>query len=159
MLTIQVQTFGLWAMKVRFLEILRRGIDEAVNKAADVAIRHARANHIHQRRTGYLTSPASLKWRKLDRTVMGASFEFINDAPYARFVEYETKHFYQIPRVVGGKVLRFVGRDGRVHFRRSVTHPGTPAMPFMQPAAEKSAVAMHRHIETIVIQRLGRLFD
>lgn len=89
-------------------------------------------------RTGNLrrsvhTSPATDSGDQIS-----ASVGFGHEAFYGRFHEYGVAHSWQIIPS-RAKVLRFEGRDGIVHFARSVTHPGLRERSFMRTGLQDQA--------------------
>ena len=177
MLTVSSDKFPFALSKDVFVHTLRRGIHTAVEKGADAGVRYATNNHQHARRTGLLTSRASLKWRPVKRSQNGLTIDFMNIAPYARFVEFGTRPHEIWPKEGHGFVgplqpgqsrraktdigthrvaLRWYS-GGKPVFARMVKHPGTAPMPFMEPAAHKGAgPAIVRHIETRVVPSIIR---
>jgi|RhiMethySRZTD1v2_1073278.scaffolds.fasta_scaffold451624_2 hypothetical protein len=57
-----------------------------------------------------------------------------SNADYSLMVHRGTRRHPITPRT--GAVLRFRGRDGGIHFRAKVDHPGTEANPFLLRALE-----------------------
>ena len=144
---------------IRKASLLRKGALEG----ARVGAQHARTNHPHKRRTGRLTSRQNL-YAVLDHAGRNsAKASFVNDAPYARYVEYPTRPHIIRPKAAHGfkgplrrsqtrrdagtgeprAVLRFV-IGNRVFFRPKVMHPGTPGFPFMRPALRVGAEAAEK---------------
>ena len=119
-----------------------------VNEAGRAAEEHARTNHKHKKRTGFLTSRSALKF--LERRSGGdlVEGELTNIAPYARYVEYGTRAHIILAK--NAQALRFV-QAGKVRFAKSVRHPGTDPLPFMQPGVE--------HAFTVMVQGFHREFD
>lgn len=64
-----------------------------------------------------------------DRVIIGPDAA---RAPYARYVEFDTKPHTIRPKKPGG-VLAF-RMNGQLVFAKSVNHPGTKAQPFIVPA-------------------------
>lgn len=69
----------------------------------------------------------------IQASVDGLSAEVTANADYAAYVEYGTAPHVIRPR--NAKVLAFQA-GGKTVFAAEVNHPGTPAQPFMTPAAE-----------------------
>jgi hypothetical protein len=151
--------------------ILRAGVLAGARAGAN----HARHHHPHKRRTGRLTSRQHL-YAVLDQAGRNsAKASFVNDAPYARFVEYPTRPHIIRPKAGHGVIgplrrgqsrravtdigthrvaLRFfVG--GKTVFRAKVKHPGTPGFPFMRPALRVGADAAEKVLR-IGIQKIAK---
>lgn len=156
---------------VRKAQILRKGVLDGARAGAQ----HARANHRHKRRTGKLTSRQNL-YAVLDHAGRkSAKASFVNDTPYARFVEYPTRPHIIRPKEGHGftgplrrgqsrraiddigthrVALRFfVG--GKTIFRAKVRHHGTPGFPFMRPALRVGAEAAEKSIR-MSFQRVAK---
>lgn len=153
MLTVKADPFPLRLAKGVITDGLRKGIHEAVEKGADAAVRYARAHHPHQRRTGLLTSRASLKWRPVRITPTSFFVDFMATAPYAPFVEFRTKPHIILPR--NAKVLRFVV-GGVTVYAKKVKHPGSKAMPFVEPAPWIAGKAIVDHVGGVIVPRLAQ---
>jgi len=147
--------------RVTHAEVLR-----GVQDGAD----YARTHHVHTVRTGKLTSNAMLYGRLVSKDATGATGELANITNYAGFVEYPTKPHWIRPKagfntkhpLLPGQSRRArndIGThrvalrwyvNGRPVFAREVWHPGSPAMPFMFPAAA--------HAATTIVLRLDSSF-
>jgi hypothetical protein len=77
--------------------------------------------------SGYLKNNIALSWGIKTGEVMTISIEA--DAPYATYHHDGTRP--HVIRPVHAKALRFVGKDGRVVFAKSVYHPGTKPNRFL----------------------------
>jgi len=83
-------------------------------------------------------------------------------ALYASYVEFGTgirgefpgKVAIIRPRTPGG-MLRWVGKDGKVHFAKQVRNPGMAPRPFLRPALERTVPALaegllHQAVASVV---------
>lgn len=184
MLDFLVDMRDFQALRRKTIELMARGTARAVKVALDEGADYARKNFRHTRRTGEATSPDNVfgVLRRVD--MRGAEGELVNMAPHARFLEEGTKAHDILPlnyhwgqntrgrptsRVSGkrvnvaagvgrGMALRFT-IGGRVIFRRHVRHPGTRALPFMQPAAEFAGTVIERETETVTFDLVSALWE
>lgn len=179
-------TFDLTEFRTRSVgtqRIMALGTRRAVQVALDAGAVHARSEHKHKRQTGRLTSPAELRGELRQADSTGAWGYLINYTPYGAYVEYGTKPHKIWPmaghgligpvrdnqrRRVGGKgAEHIVGRGialrfrvgGMIVFAKYVNHPGTAAMPFMQPAAEYAGLVLVRETENVTFAMVAKLWE
>lgn len=81
-------------------------------------------------RTGNLRN--NIKTRFIPTVYGDLAVEVYADVDYAMYEEDGTKPHVIMPRHVS--VLRFVGKDGNIHFSRIVHHPGTKGSHFLTDA-------------------------
>jgi hypothetical protein len=137
--------------------VVALGTRRATQLALEAGAVHARSEHPHKTRTGRLTSPQELRGELRQADETGAWGYLINYTPYGAYVEYGTKAHKIYPKAAGG-VLRFaVG--GSIVFARYVSHPGTPPLPFMQPAADYAGQVLVRETETTTFALVAQLWD
>lgn len=109
-----------------------KGVERGVTEGAE----QARASHPYHDRSGDLTRSIQGRLERSAARVAGgeASGVIVAGKRYASFVEGGTEpHDIEAK----GKALRWEGADGE-HFARRVHHPGSPALPFIGPAALKA---------------------
>ena len=180
-------SFDLAHFKTRVVGT-RRVMGAGTARAVRIALREgadeARRKHPHTTRTGRLTSTAELRGELRHADDSGAWGYLLNTTPYARHVEFGTKAHDIWPKaghgligpvragqsrratgagphehIVGrGIALRFrVG--GRIVFARMVRHPGTPALPFMYPAAEYARAVIRRETERVTFALVAAVWE
>ncbi len=125
--------------------IVREVLVDAVRLGAD----HARELHRFQNRSHDLEDSI--------RGVMVGEWEGIIEAtaPYASEVEEGTPEHTIEPKEK--LVLHWTDEDGEEHFARIVEHPGTKAMPFIQPAASAAGRWAKGEIQRKLTSRLRRI--
>ena len=180
-------SFDLDELKTRVVgtqHTVALGVRRATQLALEAGAVHARSEHPHTRRTGLLTSPEMLRGELRQSNDQGSWGYIINYTPYGAYVEYGTKPHRIWPKaahgligpvregqnrratgngphehIVGrGLMLRFKIGD-RVVFARYVDHPGTPPLPFMQPAGDYAALVLARELETVTLPLLADLWN
>ncbi len=183
-LTYTFDTTDFRAKAVGTRHVMALGTRRAVQIAGEAGAVRARSEHKHTRRTGRLTSSAELRFELRQADSSGAWGYLVNYTPYGAYVEYGTKAHKIYPKaghgmigptregqtrratgkgphehIVGrGLMLRFrVG--GRIVFARMVNHPGTQAMPFMQPAAEYAGLVLARETELVTFEMVRKLWE
>lgn len=183
-LSFSVDIDDLKARAVGTQHALALGVRRATQLALDAGAVHARSEHPHTTRTGRLTSPSMLRGELRQADDHGAWGYIINYTPYGAYVEYGTKAHRIWPKATHGLVgpvregqtrratgkgphEHIVGRGlflrfqvgGRIVFARFVDHPGTHAMPFMQPAGEYAGAVLVRELETVTIPMLAEIWN
>lgn len=138
---------------------LQRELDVALDeqKLTEQAQAHIKANAAFRSRTGNLVSKTEAKVVKFKN---GRVVKLRNKAKYAAAQDsgsglYGPKHSKYIIRARRAKYLRFIGRDGKVVFRKAVLHPGVKPTHFLRTAtaviartsAERLRAAMARAAE------------
>jgi len=124
---------------------LADGCTKGVKRGVTEGAAQARASHPYQDRSHALTDSIQGRLeRSAARTAGGeASGVIVAGARHASFVEGGTApHDIEAK----GKALHWEGADGE-HFAKRVHHPGSPAMPFMGPAALKAERVMTVEVE------------
>lgn len=183
-LTYTLDTGDLQARIVGTQRVVALGIRRATQLALEAGAVHARSEHPHKTRTGRLTSVQELRGELRQADETGAWGYLINYTPYGAYVEYGTKAHQIWPKaahgligplrqgqtrratgkgphehIVGrGLMLRFRIGD-RIVFARYVNHPGTPALPFMQPAADYAGLVLVREMETVTFDWVSKIWD
>lgn len=160
------------------------GTRRATQIALEAGAVHARSEHKHTKRTGRLTSTKELRGELRHADDSGAWGYLINYTPYGAYVEYGTKAHNIYPKAAHGMIgptregqtrratgkgphEHIVGRGialrfrvgGRIVFARYVNHPGTPALPFMYPAAEYAGLVLVRETENVTFAMVAKLWD
>lgn len=105
----------------------------AVRMAADQGADHARQHHTYKDRSGTLSNSIDSDGTSGEVGSNNLSATISAGASYAVIIEKGSVPHVIEPRFK--KMLRFPVEGGFV-FRRRVQHPGTKAMPFIEPAAE-----------------------
>jgi HK97 gp10 family phage protein len=96
-------------------------------------------------KTGDLQNSIMVEATGLEATITAAS-------DHAAFVEFGTGirgEFPGTPTTIvakPGKVLSWIGRDGKRHFAKKVVNPGMAPRPFMRPAVERLALPLANSI-------------
>lgn len=183
-LRIEFDTSEFRARAVGTRHVIAAGVRRATQVALDAGAVRARSEHKHTKRTGRLTSPAELRGELRESNEQGSWGYLVNYTPYGAYVEYGTKPHKIYPKAAHGMIgptrqgqtrratgkgphehivgrgiaLRFRIGD-RIVFARYVDHPGTPALPFMFPAAEYAGFVLSREIETHTFALLSQLWD
>lgn len=145
----------------RKIESLAREANDAVNAevrdAGKVGLEQAkiraRLDHTHVNRTFELDG-------SIDAYVTSESDDGVEGvleatANHASFIEEGTEA-HRIEAGEGG-VLHWIDRAGESRFARSVNHPGTPPMPFLQPAADSAEDFIVGRLEARLPPRLNRI--
>lgn len=183
-LTYSIDTNELRTRITGTQHVVALGTRRAVQIALDAGAVRARSEHPHTTRTGRLTSPAELRGELREANALGAWGYLINYTPYGAYVEYGTKahkiypkaahgligptHSGQTRRATGkGPHEHIVGRGialrfrigNRIVFARYVDHPGTHALPFMQPAADYAGLVLVRETEGYTFDLIRQLWD
>lgn len=160
------------------------GVRRATQLALEAGAVHARSEHPHKKRTGRLTSSKELRGELRHADDLGAWGYLINYTPYGAYVEYGTKAHRIWPKaahkligpVRDGQTRRATGKGphehivgrgialrfrvgGQIVFAKMVRHPGTPPLPFMQPAAEYAGLVLSREIENVTIPLLAEIWS
>lgn len=183
-LTYSIDLTELKAKAIGTRRVMAAGTRRAVQVALAAGAVRARSDHPHTTRTGRLTSTKELRGELRQADDTGAWGYLVNYTPYGAYVEYGTKAHKIYPKaahglkgpvrdgqtrratgkgphehVVGrGIALRFrVG--GRIVFARMVNHPGTQALPFMQPAAEYAGLVLVRETELVTFEMVRQLWE
>lgn len=183
-LTVSFDLSGLKTLAVGTKRMMAIGTRRAVQVALDAGAVRARSEHPHKRRTGLLTSTSMLRGELRQADDSGAWGYLINYTPYGAYVEYGTKPHKIYPKaahglkgpvregqtrratgkgphehIVGrGLMLRFrVG--GNIVFARMVSHPGSPALHFMEPAAEYAGIVLARETEDTTFRLVAKLWE
>lgn len=128
-------------------------IDRSMRIVMEDAADYARVNHPYQDRTNELTG-------SIRGGVAGVSEDGIEGyveavADHASLVEEGTREHEIVPR--RSSVLRWEDDGGEEHFAKRVQHPGTPAMPFIQPAAHVAGARFVNVFNERIEKRLKRL--
>lgn len=183
-LTYSIDTSELRTRFVATKHAIALGTRRALQVALDAGAVHARSEHPHTRRTGRLTSPAELRGELRYADSMGAWGYLTNYTPYGAYVEYGTKAHRIYPKAQHGLIgptregqtrratgkgphEHIVGRGialrfrigGSIVFARYVDHPGSRALPFMQPAAEYAGLVLVREMETVTFAMIASIWD
>lgn len=160
------------------------GTRRATQLALQAGAVHARSEHPHKTQTGRLTSVEELRGEMRQADETGSWGYLINYTPYGAYVEYGTKAHRIYPKAAHGLVgptregqtrratgkgphEHIVGRGialrfrigGSIVFARYVDHPGTHALPFMQPAAEYAGLVLVREMETVTFDWVSKIWD
>lgn len=179
--SVDLTDFRILAVGTR--RVIASGTARAVRIALNESADYARDHHRHTKRTGRLTSKAELFGEMRQADENGAWGYLTNTTPYARIIEFGSRAhdiwpkaaFRMIGPVRDGQNRRAEGRGphehivgrgialrfkvgGKVVFARMVKHPGTPALPFMHPAAEHARMVIERETETVTFQRVAELW-
>jgi len=114
---------------------------------ADVFARSQRklSGDVLRVRTGHLRGSGMME---VHATATGVEGTVGYRAVYARPLEEGSRPYTIRPR--RAKALRFLGRDGRLVFARSVQHPGLRPRPFLRPSAEEVLPTVHTRVGEIV---------
>lgn len=164
--------------------LIALGTRRATQVALEAGAVRARSEHPHKRQTGRLTSTTELRGELHHADSSGAWGYLINYTPYGHYVEYGTKAHKIWPKAAHGSVgpLRsgqtrratgkgphehIVGRGialrfkvgGVIVFARYVNHPGTPPLPFMQPAADYAGLVLVRETENVTFEMVRKLWE
>ena len=160
------------------------GTVRATRIALEAGAVHARSEHPHKVRTGRLTSTKELRGELRQADDSGAWGYLVNYTPYGAYVEYGTKAHKIWPKAAHGlngplrenQTRRATGKGPHEHivgrgialrfrvggvivFARMVNHPGTSAMPFMQPAAEYAGLVLVRETENYTFAMVAKLWE
>jgi hypothetical protein len=183
-LTASISTAEIRPLIVGTAKVMASGTARAVRIALKEGADYARKNHPHQNRTGRLVSSAELFGEMRQANDSGAWGYLTNKTPYARIIEFGSKAHTIYPKaghgMVGpvrdGQTRRATGRGphehvvgrglalrfrvgGRIVFAKSVSHPGTPALSFMRPAAEYAGEVVERETESFTFARVADLWE
>lgn len=145
--------------------LLSSGVVNGVRTAVESGASYAKANHVWKSRTGELEG--SIAGRMDVVTQNGAAGTIEATAKHASYMERGTPahvirpkegHGFEGPLQKGQSrrkkddigthrvALRWV-QDGRTHFAAVVYHPGTEAMPFIDPAGDAAALVLTDEID------------
>lgn len=124
------------------------GCHVAVRDGVTVGAAQARIAHKYKSRSGKLTR--STKGYVARDTRLGTEGVLEAAEKYASFVEKGTRAHPIDP--VHAKVLRWEDDEGGVHYAPHVDHPGTRAMPFLEPTIPLMERTMARHIEFAIVR-------
>lgn len=183
-LTYTFDTSRFQALAVGTRQVMALGTKRAVQVAGDAGAVRARSEHKHKRRTGRLTSTTELKFELRGADSTGAWGHLVNYTPYGAYVEYGTKAHKIYPKAAHGMIgptrqgqtrratgkgphEHIVGRGialrfnvgGNIVFARMVNHPGSVAMPFMQPAADYAGLVLVRETENWTFVQVAKLWE
>jgi hypothetical protein len=179
MLSCLVELGSYHRLRTTTIAMLGQGTVRAVKVALEEGADYGRRNHQHTRRTGALTSSDNLYSELAHVDARGAAGYLVNRTPYAGYVERGTRAHPIWPkegyRLVGplraGQsrrtktdigthrvALRFMV-GGQIRFARMVNHPGSRAMPFMQPAADFCAEVIQRETENVTFVLAAALWE
>jgi len=113
---------------------------EGLARAGEIVAEEARQNHEYKDRTFWLTR--SIASDDPVGNFFGGTLECEvgADAPHAAAIEVGSRA--HVIRARNAKMLRFTGRDGRLHFRKQVNHPGTKAYRYLAGSLEREADAV-----------------
>lgn len=131
---------------------VRLEIHRTMRDVMDDVADYARTNHGYQDRTHELTN--SIRGG-VEVVHSDGTDGFVEaTALHASFVEEGTQAHDIYPR---GSSLRWTDDGGEEHHARHVQHPGTPALPFLQPAAHTAGARFVQLFDVRVERRLKRI--